>query len=304
MTPRTSPLDVAVLEARSALVDLGVPDPALLFLCGTGLPSWSTSERPVAPAAFRRAGTLDLGGLPGFPSLWGGCQLIFGTVTCPEGPVHAWLVEDPSLDAPVEADAAPFERGFFAWLAAQAGARVLVHTAAGGLVQNSTLETGDLCLVRDYLNLSGSSPLLGIGDSKLGPLFPDLTQLFSRSLLGTAVQKANALGIQATPAVIAATAPVSLATRAERAWYQTAGAEVWVQGIAGPYLAAAHAGLEVLSIVALIGAEEPLATPRVGTDVQGLLLASEAAAPGLDALLAELVIPAAQAAAAAREELP
>lgn len=211
-----------------------------------------------------------------------------------------WLVEDPSLDAPVDPDSAPFERGFFAWLAAQAGARILVHTAAGGLVLESELETGDLCLVRDYLNLSGSSPLLGIGDSKLGPLFPDLTRLFSPSLLNTASRCAEALGVTATSAVIAATPPVSLATTAERGWFKTAGAEAWVQGIAGPFLAAAHAGLEVLSVIALIGAEGG----PCGTDVPSMLMASEAVAPGLDALIAALAVPAAEAALAVAEELP
>lgn len=295
-----SPLDVAVLSARSSLHDLGVPDPRLLFLFGAGMPAWCANEQPVAPTAFRRAGVVQLASVPGVPSLWHECELVFGTVTTAHGLVPCWLVEDPSLDAPVEPSSAPFERGFFAWLAAQAGARVLVHTAAGGLVLESELETGDLCVVRDYLNLSGTSPLLGIGASKLGPLFPDLTQLFSPSLLHSATRCAEALGVTATPAVIAATPPVSLATPAERAWYKTAGAEAWVQGIAGPFLAAAHAGLEVLAVVALIGAED---SPG-GTDVPSMLLASEAVAPGLDALVAELVVPAAEAALAAAEELP
>jgi len=293
------PLDQAVLQVRSALRDLGVLDPALLFLLGSGLPTWCESPQPVAPAAFLREGTVDLNEVHGVPSLWRSCKLVFGSITTSAGPVPAWLLEDPSLDSPVEPGSAPFERGFFAWVAAQAGARIMVHTSAGGLVANSELETGDLCLVRDYLNLSGTTPLLGIGQSKLGPLFPDLTRLFSQSLLHFATERAEALGVKATQSVIAAASPVSLATPAERAWYKTAGAEAWVQGIAGPFLAAAHAGLEVLGIVALIGGEEP--TP--GADVASMLLASDAAAAGLDALLAELTIPAAEAALAARDEL-
>lgn len=295
-----APLDHAVLEVRSGLRDAGVPDPVLFMLLGCGLPAWSTSERPQAPAAFLREGSLPLGEVPGVPPLWQGCQLVFGSITTAAGPTPTWLLEDPSLDAPVDPDAAPFERGFFAWVAAQAGARIMLHTSAGGLVASSELETGDLCLVRDYLNLSGSSPLIGIGPSKLGPLFPDLTRLFSKRLLHFARQRAESLGVTATEAVVAAAAPVSLATPAESAWFKTAGAEAWVQGIASPFLAAAHAGLEVLAIVALVGAEES----GEGADVPAMLLASDAAAASLDALLGELAIPTAEAALAAREELP
>lgn len=298
---QASPLDTAVLTARSALLDLGVRDPLLLILFGTGLPAWSQSDEPVAPAGFRREGAIELRGLPGVPQLWQAGELVHGTITTAGGPVPVWLLEDPSLDAPLDSGERPFERGFFCWLAATAGAQLLLHTAAGGPVEGSTLETGDLCLVHDYLNLSGSSPLLALGPSKLGPLFPDLTQLFSPALLAIAGRRAEALGITAREAVLAAAAPVSLATPAERSWYKTAGAEVWAQGLAGPYLAAAHAGLEVLSIVALIGQEHSAASS--GPDVQAMLLASDGLAPGLDALVQELVIPAAEAALAAKQEL-
>ena len=57
---------------------------------------------------------------------------------------------------------------------------VLVTNAAGGL--DPSWAAGDLMLVRDHLNLTGTSPLLGENPEALGPRFPDMSKAYEPAL--------------------------------------------------------------------------------------------------------------------------
>ncbi len=56
----------------------------------------------------------------------------------------------------------------------------LLTNAAGGIAEY--LRPGDLMVVSDHLNLTGSSPLVGGEDSTLGPRFPDQTHVYDPGL--------------------------------------------------------------------------------------------------------------------------
>jgi purine-nucleoside phosphorylase len=61
------------------------------------------------------------------------------------------------------------------------GARVVVLTnAAGGL--DPSFGPGTLMVMRDHINLTGRSPLMGPNADELGPRFPDLTEAWSPRL--------------------------------------------------------------------------------------------------------------------------
>ena len=138
---------------------------------------------------------------------------------------------------------------------------------------------GTFTLVRDHINLSGSSPLIGLGESRLGPLFPDLTGLHDPLLRRQVLEAAERLGLSACEVVAACTAGPSLETPAERSWYARAGAEVSCQNLAAPLLAAAHAGLSVLAIINVIDAgERP-------SDLARIASAADSMAPALEDLL-------------------
>jgi purine-nucleoside phosphorylase len=63
----------------------------------------------------------------------------------------------------------------------QLGARIVVLTnAAGGLDPN--FGPGTLMVMRDHINLTGRSPLIGQNADELGPRFPDLTDAWSPGL--------------------------------------------------------------------------------------------------------------------------
>ena len=62
-------------------------------------------------------------------------------------------------------------------LAHAAGARAIVLTNAAGAL-DSSFGIGDLMLITDHINLTGTSPLVGPNDETLGPRFPDMTHAY------------------------------------------------------------------------------------------------------------------------------
>ncbi|MEM7308148.1 MAG: hypothetical protein AAF682_15825 [Planctomycetota bacterium] len=243
------PLDVAVREARRAARDRDLPEPHTLFLLGTGF--------GLLPERLERATDLRLGELAGVPARWRDARLFAGHL---DGhPV--WMLEDGTTD-PLAGSAstagagperaAAWEAAFPVWLAAATGARLLLHTSAGsGLHGDGPHRVGTFALASDHLNLSGGTPLLGLGESSLGPLFPDLSLLHEPELRAAARRRGEALGLELADGVVACTLGPAIETPAERRFLAAAGADVAVQGLATPLLAAAHAGMRALAVVAI-----------------------------------------------------
>ena len=278
----TSPLDATVKDARRALESEGVPDPQAVFLMATGvglLPQRLTEHREVS------LGEVAVGDAAEIPPPWRGATLHAGRL----GPLAVWLIEDASTDPRNVQPAQHWVRGLPCWLAAAAGAEICVHVSAGGAlpIPPSTEgrpepTVGSFALVEDHLNLSGTSPLIGVGESGLGPLFPDLTRLHHQGLRIAALSKARELGLEASEVVVACTAGPAIETPAERRMLARAGADVAVQGLAAPLISAAHAGLRCLAIVAVVDAGEG------PTRLRELLDAAAKTAPSLEDLLIAL----------------
>lgn len=57
---------------------------------------------------------------------------------------------------------------------------VLITNAAGGL--EPSWSPGDLMVIRDHINLTGISPLVGSNDDAVGPRFPDMTSAYDGDL--------------------------------------------------------------------------------------------------------------------------
>ena len=193
-----------------------------------------------------------------------------------------WLIEDAPEDAPDGEP--PWAAAFPVWLAAAAGAVSLVHTAAGSALDlgADSLALGTLALVSDHLNLSGATPLVGLGKTRLGPMFPDQTQLHDRRLRAQALAIAARLGLAAREVVAVGTLGPAIETPAERRWFARAGGAVAVQRLATTLLAAAHAGLGALCVVAVTHAGDG------PVDIAQAASISAELAPALDDLLAEL----------------
>ena len=285
-------LDETVRCVCERLKERNVPAPDALFLLATGmgqLPDHLLSSREI-----------DLGEIPEVPEPWRSRVLVAGRMS----DSAIWILED-AADDPLEIEPGEaWVRGLPLWIAAACGAALCVHTSAGSaLVAEDGASTplapvGGFALVRDHLNVSGATPLVGLGGSTLGPLFPDQTRLHHLGLRRAALQRAEEQGIPAAEVVAACTAGPALETPAERRMLARLGAEVAVQSLAWPLLAAVHAGLSVLSIVVVTDAG------GAPTDVARLVETAADAGPALEDLLVSLIEDVRGAVRALEEEGP
>lgn len=130
---------------------------------------------------------------------------------------------------------------------AQLGAKRLVLTnAAGGI--GSQLEAGDLMLLTDHIASFVPSPLVGPNEDKLGPRFPDMSEVYSARLREKALAAAAKLGISLKQGVYLQTTGPQYETPAEIRMFRTLGADAVGMSTACEAMVARHMGLEVCGI--------------------------------------------------------
>jgi purine-nucleoside phosphorylase len=127
------------------------------------------------------------------------------------------------------------------------GVRVLILTNAAGGV-NTAFERGGLMVIDDHINLLGSNPLIGPNDERLGPRFPDMTEVYSRRLRALADEAGGAAGVTLQHGVYAALHGPSYETPAEIRYLRTIGSDAVGMSTVPEAIAARHMGLEVLGI--------------------------------------------------------
>lgn len=135
----------------------------------------------------------------------------------------------------------------------QLGVEVLVLTAATGGV-NPEYRPGDIVCLSDHLNLIGQNPLRGPHDARLGPRFPDMTEVYSHRLRGIAAREAERLGFSLRSGVYACLPGPSYETPAEIRMLRTLGADVVGMSTVPEAVVARHAGLEVLAFALVTNA--------------------------------------------------
>jgi purine-nucleoside phosphorylase len=162
-------VDAAASYLRTRLGDDALARLRVAIVLGSGLKDFA--ERLEHPTA------VPFHEIPGFPVphvAGHGCALVLGTVmgtpvACLTGRVH--LYEGWQPDEVVRAVRTLRRVGVPAFL---------LTNAAGGI--GDDLSAGDLMVIRDHLNLTGRSPLVGPHDAVFGPRFPDQTRTWSRRL--------------------------------------------------------------------------------------------------------------------------
>jgi purine-nucleoside phosphorylase len=127
------------------------------------------------------------------------------------------------------------------------GVRTLVLTNAAGGV-NTAFEAGNLMVIDDHINLFGSNPLIGPHDERLGPRFPDMTEVYSRRLRALADQVAAARGLRLTHGVYAGLHGPSYETPAEIRHLRAIGADAVGMSTVPEAIVARQMGVEVLGI--------------------------------------------------------
>lgn len=136
---------------------------------------------------------------------------------------------------------------FGARLLCRLGAGALLLTNASGGV-NTELAPGDLVRVTDHVNLSGSNPLTGPNDARLGPRFPDLGQAYDTALGEVLEAAARRVGVTLKRGVYACLAGPSYETPAEVRMLRALGADLVGMSTVPEVIAARHMGVPVCAV--------------------------------------------------------
>lgn len=123
---------------------------------------------------------------------------------------------------------------------------LIVTNAAGGV--NYHFNPGDLMLISDHINFAGANPLVGANLPEFGPRFPDVSDLYCRSLRETIRQKAGLAGIPLQQGVYMMFSGPNYETPAEVRMARIVGADAVGMSTVPEALVAAQCGMKVVGI--------------------------------------------------------
>ena len=127
------------------------------------------------------------------------------------------------------------------------GVEVLIVTNAGGGI-NPAFNIGDLMLITDHINLSGTSPLIGRNYELFGPRFPSLLNVYNKQLLKIAKGVANEMNFNIHEGVYAYITGPQYPTEAEIKMLGLLGASAVGMSTVPEVIAASHSDIDVLGI--------------------------------------------------------
>ena len=129
----------------------------------------------------------------------------------------------------------------------EAGVKTVILTnAAGGA--NKSFHPGDLMLITDHINYSGSNPLIGDNDDSIGVRFPDMSDVYTKALREKVLKVTEEEGISLRQGVYMMFSGPSFETPAEIRMAQLLGGDAAGMSTVPEAISAAHAGIQVIGI--------------------------------------------------------
>lgn len=123
---------------------------------------------------------------------------------------------------------------------------IIVTNAAGGV--NEDFEPGDLMMITDHINFTGTSPLIGPNDEEKGPRFPDLSQAYDKEYQSFIEESATELGLSLKKGVYMGFTGPTYETPAEVRMARIMGGDAVGMSTVSEVIVARHAGLRVAGI--------------------------------------------------------
>ena len=168
----------------------------------------------------------------------------------------------------------------------QIGVKTLIISNAAGSL-NPLFKKGSLMLIDDYINLLGTTPLVGEYDSSFGARFPDMSEPYSQKLIGMVEQIALREKIQIHKGVYAAMCGPCLETRAEYRMLKQIGADAIGMSTIPETIVAKQVGLETIGISILT--DECYPDNLKSVTLEEIIEVATSAEPKLSKLVTELI---------------
>lgn len=123
---------------------------------------------------------------------------------------------------------------------------IIVTNACGAI--NDTFKPGDLMIIEDYINMWGNNPLIGPNDERFGVRFPDMSEPYSKELIGKALSASEKIGIECKKGVYALFSGPCFETAAEIRAYKILGADVAGMSTVPETITANYLGMKVFGL--------------------------------------------------------
>ncbi|NLK95081.1 MAG: purine-nucleoside phosphorylase [Clostridiales bacterium] len=130
------------------------------------------------------------------------------------------------------------------------GITTIIVTNAAGAV-NTSFNPGDLMLITDHINLSGSNPLIGRNLDDFGSRFPDMSEAYNKELISHTKSLANELNIEVKEGVYTMLSGPSYETPAEIKMVRILGGDAVGMSTVPEVIVANHCKINVLGISCL-----------------------------------------------------
>lgn len=127
------------------------------------------------------------------------------------------------------------------------GVKTVIITNAAGAI-NKSFRPGDLMVITDHINLMGTNPLIGPNDPDLGVRFPDMSEVYNKSLIKIVDAAGRLLKIDLKHGVYVATTGPSYETPAEIKMARFMGGDAAGMSTVPEAIVANYCGMKVIGI--------------------------------------------------------
>jgi len=176
----------------------------------------------------------------------------------------------------------PLEVTFPIRVMQQLGVNILIlSNAAGGL--NPKFKPGDIMLITDHINLTGTNPLIGPNEDSWGIRFPDMSRAYDETLIAAAERIAKKAGAHLQKGIYVGLTGPSLETPSEVKFLQTIGAEAVGFSTVQEVIAAVHSGMRVLGLSTITNVHHP--DDPLPATVEEIIEVAKGATPLLETIM-------------------
>ncbi|MBP1615098.1 MAG: purine nucleoside phosphorylase [Bacteroidetes bacterium] len=160
---------------------------------------------------------------------------------------------------------------------------LFVSNASGGT--NPDFEIGDLMIITDHINYFPEHPLRG--KNLYGDRFPDMSEAYSKELIGKALVIAQEKGIKVQQGIYIGTQGPTFETPAEYKLFHILGADAVGMSTVPEVIVANHCKIKVfgISVITDLGVEGKI----VEVSHEEVQLAADAAQPKMTTIMRELI---------------